>query len=198
MPMSHWFQNCQSQHCQRCLLSSSQPTEETNTHEQVCSAAACLQHWTRAITPRPLRCISRLRLHCTGASAPLWPLKSSLLQDCHLTSYLLSHLIPRLWNMYMLRAFRFLSFAQTPPPNPRCTLAATYWASPTGGPISFSNLNSSSPAIFPVLHGNSVPSCCSDTKPGNHSGLLLFLMSLIQGFINPVGSIFKIHPNSNH
>ena len=26
----------------------------------------------------------------------------------------------------------------------------------------------------PPLHSNSVPSCCSDTKPRNHSGLLLF------------------------
>ena len=66
--------------------------KETNTYEQVYNTTlTCLGHWTQVIIPRPLRCISRLRLH---SLVPLQgPLHHYGLQSFLCSKTVISHLI---------------------------------------------------------------------------------------------------------
>lgn len=185
----HWFQSCKSPQC--CMCSRSQwvlsQLNETDTYTEICNTMSSphltyLQHWIPATIPFLLKCIFPSSCFFS-LLLPHWPCFLSFLywDLCitlaykawnapglsHLTSYLLSHLIPYLGNASQPQQLSDLQLQLKTSLNSRCTSPTTYSTSPIRGLIDFLNLYSKL-SCHPATSQQFYPFRCSAQKPRRH------------------------------
>lgn len=176
--------------------------KETNTYEQVYNTTlTCLGHWTQVIIPRPLRCISRLRLHSlVPLQGPLhyYGLQSFLCSKTVILSSLSSDSTP----LKHLNAQSFQIYIFCSDPSSELQMHTWNYLLNTSNwrPNQLLKLKSELPCHLPPTSQQRCPFLLFRYKTWKSFWTPAFLVSLIQGFINPVGFIFKIHPTpiTNH